>query len=158
MHESQYQSHPKTATDNMQSNASTTPSTSTENTSSSVKTSLSIQSQSNSATSKVVLLPTAVVYVAVQSKLVLARVMLDSGSQASLINESFLSKHRLPTTTNLYSPVTISGITGNSTQSNSITSIKLISRKEAFEISILTLILSVKYHSKSKGIQCVKLL
>lgn len=57
------------------------------------KTSLSIVSIRKSTT---VVLPTAVVYVTLQSKFVLARVMLDSGFQAAFITEDFVCKHRLP--------------------------------------------------------------
>lgn len=98
------------------------------------KTALSILS--NKSQSKTIVLPTAVVFVKIRSKVVLARVLLDSASQATLVNEDFVSKHRLSSFVNSSSQITISGITGDSVRSNSIATLNLKSRVNSFELTV----------------------
>lgn len=67
-------------------------------------------------------------------KHILARILLDNGSQSLIISEAFVRKHRLQTSKSV--PTYIGGITGNSVSSVSIIRLSIALRYSSFKLEL----------------------
>ncbi len=102
---------------------------------------------------QIVLLPSAVVKAKLPSRTVLTRVLLDTCSQATLVTEAYVRRHRLRT---YHVGTEVSGVSGTEC-TNTCVSLCLLSRHNGFSIQIEADVISkIPYHITAESISYIE--